>query len=118
MRDLWQERIKRLRLIGESAKRRSTVYSGLTKLDDKNTAQSLGSLNRASAPGKKIQKFGFIMLWVPEPTGITCAVGAPMILAGRYLDKKYNGATLKDIGQHTQEAMTSITNFKTSTSPS
>ena len=62
MRDLWQERIKRLRLIGESAKRRSTVYSGLTKLDDKNTAQSLGALNRASAPGKKIQKFGFIEL--------------------------------------------------------
>ena len=58
------------------------------------------------------------MLWVPEPTGIPCAVGAPMILAGRYLDKKYNGATLKDIGQHTQEAMTSITNFKTSTSSS
>ena len=113
MRDLWQERIKRLRLIGESAKRRSTVYSGLTKLDDKNTVKSLGALNRASAPGKNMQKLGFVMLWIPEPTGVTCVVGAPMILAGRYLDKKYNGATLKDIGQHTQEAMASISNFKT-----
>ena len=28
------------------------------------------------------------MLWIPEPTGVTVAVGAPMILAGRYLDKK------------------------------
>jgi len=53
------------------------------------------------------------MLWIPEPTGVTCAVGAPMILAGRYLDKKYNGATLKDIGQHTQETIASINNFKT-----
>ena len=118
MRDLWQERIKRLRLIGESAKRRSTVYSGLTKLDDKNTAQSLGALNRASAPGKNLQKLGFIMLWVPEPTGVTVAVGAPMILAGRYLDKVYNGATLKDIGSHTNQAMSTIKNFKGNISPS
>ena len=70
-------------------------------------------MNRASAPGKKMQKLGFIMLWIPEPTGVTCVVGAPMILAGRYLDKKYNGSTLKDIGEHTQETLTSINNFKT-----
>ena len=110
-----QERIRQLRLMGESAKRRSNIYSGITDLDDKKTAKSLGALNRASAPGKKMQKLGFVMLWIPEPTGVTCVVGAPMILAGRYLDKKYNGATLKDIGQHTQEAMTSINNFKTTT---
>ena len=60
-----------------------------------------------------MQKLGFIMLWIPEPTGVTSAVGAPMVLAGRYLDKKYNGATLKDIGQHTQETIASINNFKT-----
>ena len=53
------------------------------------------------------------MLWIPEPTGVTCAVGGPMILAGRYLDKKYNGATLKDIGEHTKETLTSINSFKT-----
>jgi hypothetical protein len=59
-----------------------------------------------------MQKLGFIMLWIPEPTGVTCAVGAPMILAGRYLDKKYNGSTLKDIGEHTKATITSINNFK------
>ena len=118
MKDLLQERIKRLSLIGESAKRRSTVYSGLTKLDDKNTAQSLGAWNRASAPGKKIQKFGFMMLWVPEPTGITCAIGAPMILAGRYLDKKYNGFTIKDIGEQTKETISSISRFRNFSHPS
>ena len=113
MIDTLEERVKQLRLMGESAKRRSNLYSGISDLDDKNTAKSLGSLNRASAPGKKMQKLGFIMLWIPEPTGVTCAVGAPMILAGRYLDKKYNGATLKDIGQHTHETISSINNFKT-----
>ena len=108
-----QERIRHLRLMAESAKRRSNIYSGISGFDDKKTAESLGALNRASAPGKKMQKLGFIMLWIPEPTGVTCAVGAPMILAGRYRDKKYNGSTLKDIGEHTQETLTSINNFKT-----
>jgi len=41
-----------------------------------------------------------------------------MILAGRYLDKVYNGATLKDIGSHTNEAMSTIKNFKGNISPS
>ena len=113
MTDSIQERVRHIRLMTESAKRRSSIYSGISSFNDKKTADSLGALNRASAPGRKIQKLGFVMLWIPEPTGVTCVVGAPMILAGRYLDKKYNGATLKDIGQHTQEAMASISNFKT-----
>ena len=115
MADALQERIKHLRIMAESAKRRSTIYSGISDLDDKKTAHSLGALNRASAPGKKMQKLGFIMLWIPEPTGVTCVVGAPMILAGRYLDKKYNGSTLKDIGDHTRETLSSINNFQTTT---
>ena len=100
-------------LLAEESFERLQYALRISDLNDKNTAKSLGSLNRASAPGKKMQKLGFIMLWIPEPTGVTCAVGAPMILAGRYLDKKYNGATLKDIGQHTQETIASINNFKT-----
>ncbi len=54
------------------------------------------------------------MLWVPEPTGVTCAVGAPLIVAGRYLDKKYNGATIHDIGHEAKHAFTSIRDFKNS----
>jgi hypothetical protein len=54
------------------------------------------------------------MLWIPEPTGVTVALGAPMILAGRYLDKKYNGTTLKDIGHSTHETLSSIHKFKES----
>ena len=107
-----EQRIKNMRIMAESAKRRSNLYSGLAKIDDEKTSQSLGALNRASAPGKKMQKIGFIMLWIPEPTGVTCAVGGPMILAGRYLDKKYNGSTIKDIGKHTHETISSINNFR------
>tara|TARA_Y100000590_G_scaffold196351_1_gene222952 strand:+ start:7381 stop:7728 length:348 start_codon:yes stop_codon:yes gene_type:complete len=114
MQDPLREKIERLRIMKESASRRSDLYSDMDKLDDKKTSQSLGALNRASAPGKKMQKLGFVMLWVPEPTGITVAVGAPMILAGRYLDKKYNGTTLKDIGQNTSETLSSINQFKSS----
>ena len=114
MTDPLREKIEKLRIMRDSASRRSALYSDMGKLDDKKTSQSLGALNRASAPGKKIQKLGFLMLWIPEPTGVTVAVGAPMILAGRYLDKKYNGTTLKDIGHNTHETLTSINQFKTS----
>ncbi len=114
MTDPLREKIEKLRIMRESASRRSALYSDMGKLDDKKTSQSLGALNRASAPGKKMQKLGFLMLWIPEPTGVTVAVGAPMILAGRYLDKKYNGTTLKDIGHNTHETLTSINQFKTS----
>ena len=61
---------------------------------------------------KKIQKLGFIMLWIPEPTGITCAVGGPMILAGRYLDKVYNGSKISDIGNHTKDTFSTLHDFK------
>src|SRR5438309_2276416 len=85
-------KIKRLR---DSMKRRVEVYSALGSLDDRGTARSLAALQRAPAPGKKLQKIGFILFWFPEPLGITNAIGGPMILAGRYLDKIYNGSTRK-----------------------
>ena len=114
MSDLLKKRIERLKHMRESANRRSSLYSDISKINDKGTARSLGALNRASAPGKKMQKLGFIMLWVPEPTCVTVAVGAPMILAGRFLDKKYNGSTLKDIGHNTSTTLSSINQFKAS----
>ena len=114
MKDPLQEHVEKLKIMKESARRRNEMYSDLTKLDDKNTMRSLRALTKASAPGKKIQKIGFIMLWIPEPTGITCAVGGPMILAGRYLEKIYNGAKISDIGNHTKESFSTIHDFKNS----
>ncbi|MDX1533599.1 MAG: hypothetical protein R3230_05295 [Nitrosopumilaceae archaeon] len=112
MVDALKARLDRLRAYSDSAKRRANLYCDIAKMDDKKTAQSLGALQRAPAPGKKLQKIGFIMLWVPEPTGVTCAIGGPMILAGRYLDKKYNGATITDIAHHTKSTTSAISDFK------
>ena len=114
MQDPLQKRIEKLKIMRESVKRRNELYSDLTKLDDKNTRHSLRALTKAPAPGKKIQKIGFIMFWIPEPTGITCAVGGPMILAGKYLEKVYNGAKISDIGNHTKESFSTIHDFKNS----
>ena len=114
MKDPLQSYIEKLKIMKESANRRNELYSDITKLDDKNTTRSLRALTKAPAPGKKIQKIGFIMLWIPEPTGITCAVGGPMILAGRYLEKVYNGAKISDIGNHTKESFSTIHDFKNS----
>ena len=114
MRDPLQERIEKLKIMRESAKRRSGLYSDIIKLDDKSTTRSLRALTKAPAPGKKIQKIGFIMLWIPEPTGITCAVGGPMILAGRYLEKVYNGAKISDVSNHTKDSFSTIHDFKNS----
>jgi hypothetical protein len=114
MKDPLQSYIEKLKIMKESANRRNELYSDITKLDDKNTTRSLRALTKASAPGKKIQKIGFIMLWIPEPTGITCAVGGPMILAGRYLEKVYNGAKITDVGSHTKDSFSTIHDFKNS----
>ena len=114
MVDPLKERLDKLRKFSDSAKRRANLYTEVTQMDDTHTARSLGALQKASAPGKKLQKIGFLMLWVPEPTGITCAIGGPMIVAGRYIDKKYNGSTLHDIGHQTKNTMSSINDFKNS----
>ncbi len=114
MTDPLKARLEKLRKSSESAKRRANLYSEIAKMDDKQTTSSLGALQKAPAPGKKLQKIGFLMLWVPEPTGVTCAIGGPMIVAGRYLDKKYNGATIHDIGHETKNTLSSIRDFKNS----
>jgi len=114
MKDHLQKHIERLKIMKESAKRRGELYSDIVKLNDENTTRSLRALTKAPAPGKKIQKIGFIMFWIPEPTGITCAVGGPMILAGKYLEKVYNGAKISDVGNHTKDTFSTIHDFKNS----
>ncbi len=77
------------------------ICSNLAKIADKDATQALGVLQKVSSPGKKLQKLGFIMLFIPEPTGATCAVGGPLILAGKFLEKKFNSSTISDIGTET-----------------
>jgi len=104
--------IQRVKRITESVKRRVEIYSGLSKIDDSGTARSLRNLQRAPAPGKKLQKIGWIIFWIPEPLGITNAIGAPMILGGKYLERVYNSATIADVGHQTKSAIGTIRDFK------
>ena len=65
MQDPLQERIEKLKIMRESAKRRSGLYSDIMKLDDKSTTRSLRALTNAPAPGKKYKKsdlscYGFL----------------------------------------------------------
>ena len=112
MDEHYKKHIARIKNLGESAKRRVEVYSELANLDDRGTARSLGALQRAPAPGKKLQKIGFILFWIPEPLMITNVVAVPMILAGKYLEKVYNGATISDVGDETRNTVDTLNDVK------
>lgn len=102
--------IDKIKTLSASLKRRTEVYSSLGAMDDRGTARALGALQRAPAPGKKIQKVGFILLFAPDP--FTTFAGPPLIIAGRYLDRVYNGATIKDIGTETKDFASHMTSIK------
>ncbi len=102
--------IHKIKKIRDSIKRRAEIYSSLGALDDRGTARALGSLQRASAPGRKIQKIGFILLFAPDP--FTTVAGVPMIIAGKYLDRVYNGTTISDIGHATKNFASNISEIK------
>ncbi|MFZ0183789.1 MAG: hypothetical protein WAL88_03025 [Nitrosotalea sp.] len=102
--------IDKIKKVRDSLHRRAKMYSDLGKMDDRGTARALGSVQRASAPGKKITKIGFIMLISPDPFSTPFAV--PMIIAGKYLEKVYNGATIKDIGQETKNFVSDMSSIK------
>jgi hypothetical protein len=110
--DKYKERLRKLKLASESVKRRTGIYSKISEIDNKHTAKSMSNLRKAPDPGGKMQKIGFIIFFIPEPTGITNAIGAPMILAGKYLGKKYNGSTLPDIVNAAKNNAYTISNFK------
>ncbi len=106
--------LRKLKLMSDSVTRRAKLYSKISEIDDKGVAKSMTALRKAPDPGGKVQKIGFIVFWIPEPTGISNAVGAPMILAGKFLEKKYNGATLNDISKGTKNNLQTISHFKDS----
>lgn len=112
MADHLKAKLESIRKHTDSVKRRASLYSSVGGIGDVGMARSLGAVQRAPAPGKKLQKIGFIIFWIPEPTGITNAIGAPMILAGKFLEKKYNSSTIKDVHSETQSTISSIRNFK------
>ena len=56
MDDHLKKRLEKIRAYGDTAKRRANLYSEISQFDGRKTAESLGSVQRASAPGKKLQK--------------------------------------------------------------
>ena len=112
MVDHLKARLDKVRKATDSVKRRASLYSDMSKIDDKGTARSMRSLQKAPSPGKKMQKIGVALLLAPEP--VTTPIGLALMGAGTILNKKYNGATIHDIGHETKNTISTINDFKSS----
>ncbi|MCE9651800.1 MAG: hypothetical protein K8Q89_01885 [Nitrosarchaeum sp.] len=112
MIDHLKAKLEKVRKASDSAKRRALLYNDISKIDDKGTASSMRCLEKAPSPGKKMQKIGVALLLAPEP--VTTPIGLALMGAGTIISKKYNGATIKDIGQETKNAISTMSDFKSS----
>ena len=110
MEEGYRKSIHRIKKITESVKRRNEVYSGLAKMDDRETARSMKALQKAPSPGKKMQKIGLGLVLAPEP--VTTPIGCALIVAGKILEKKYNSATIMDVGHETNNTVDAIKDIK------
>ena len=110
MDEHYKKGIHRIKKLTESVKRRSEIYSGLAKMDDRETARSMRALQKAPSPGKKMQKIGLGLALAPEP--ITTPIGCALMVAGKILEKKYNSATIMDIGHETNNAVDTLKDIK------
>ncbi len=110
MVDHLKARLEKVRKASDSAKRRASLYTDMAKFDGESTAQSLRCTRRAPSPGKKMQKIGVALVLAPEP--VTTPLGIVLMAAGTILEKKYNGATIHDIGHETTHAISDMNDFK------
>ena len=110
MDEHYRKGIHRIKKTSESLKRRAEIYSGLTKIDDRGTARSMRALQKAPSPGKKLQKIGLGLVLAPEP--VTTPLGCALMVTGKILEKKYNGATIMDVGHETQNTIGAIKDIK------
>ncbi|MEK6834419.1 MAG: hypothetical protein AABY31_02920 [Thermoproteota archaeon] len=110
MDEHYKKGIHRIKKLTESVKRRSEMYSGLAKMDDRGTARSMRALQKAPSPGKKMQKIGLGLALAPEP--ITTPIGCALMITGKILEKKYNSATIMDIGHETSNTVDTIKDIR------
>lgn len=110
MDEHYKKGIHRIKKLTESVKRRNEVYSGLAKMDGRGTARSMRALQKAPSPGKKMQKIGLGLALAPEP--ITTPIGCALMITGRILEKKYNSATIMDIGHETSNTVDTLKDIK------
>jgi hypothetical protein len=110
MVDHLKARLEKVRKASDSAKRRASLYKDMSKFDGKSTAQSLRCTRKAPSPGKKMQKIGVALVLAPEP--VTTPIGIALMAAGTIFEKKYNGATITDIGHETKHTISAMNDFK------
>ena len=106
----YKKSIHRIKKLTESVKRRNEVYSGLANMEDRETARSMRALQKAPSPGKKLQKIGLGLVLAPEP--VTTPLGCALMVTGKILEKKYNGATIMDVGHETKNTIGTIKDIK------
>lgn len=110
MADPLKARLEKVRKASDSANRRASLYNDMSKFDGKSTAKSLRCTRKAPSPGRKMQKIGIALALAPEP--VSTPIGLGLMAAGTIFEKKYNGATINDIGHQTKHTISTINDFK------
>lgn len=105
--------VKRVNDAVNMLKRRMELRSStLAALTDTRLKASLNDVTRAPQLSKRISRVGWMLFWIPEPTMVSTAVGVPMILAGRLLDRYYNSLTIKGLYEETSKMLKSLESFR------
>ncbi|MFN4336730.1 MAG: hypothetical protein ACK4FV_03995 [Candidatus Nitrosocaldus sp.] len=105
--------IKRVRDAVDMLKRRMELRSSMVSaIADTNVKASLDGIRHAPQLSKKISRIGWMLFWIPEPTMASTAVGVPMILAGKALDRYYNSLTVKGLYEETSRMLKSLESFR------
>lgn len=105
--------VKRVKDTVDMLKRRMELRSSmLNTIADTRLKVSINDITHAPQLSKKISRIGWMLFWIPEPTMVSTAVGIPMILAGRALDRYYNGLTVKGLYEETAKMLRSLESFR------
>jgi hypothetical protein len=103
--------VKKVNTAIDSLKSKANLYANVTNLNNNKLKEPLKDLVHASAPGKKVNRIGWAMFWIPEPTMISNLVGLPMIVGGKLLDRYYSGTTIKHVGEEARKTLNSLQEF-------
>lgn len=106
-----KDHVKKVNSAVDSLKNKVDLYANVTNLNNSKLKGPLKSLVHASAPGKKLTKLGWAVFWFPEPTMISHAVGLPMIVGGKLLERHYTGTTIKHVGLEATKTLKSLEEF-------
>ncbi|MCS7141748.1 MAG: hypothetical protein NZ888_06140 [Candidatus Nitrosocaldus sp.] len=101
--------VKKVRDAVEMLKRRMELRSSMLDLiTDGKLKASINNVTHAPQLSKKMGRIGWMLFWIPEPTMISTAVGIPLILAGKALDRYYNSLTVKGLYEETGRMLKSL----------